>query len=77
MRRPLLRNWFITTYVAVIGDYTFIIKNVPCPECVQCYTDEVMQNIERIITKTKELNSEFFVAEYKQERAGDAIILCP
>lgn len=71
----------LTTYVAVISDYTFIIKNVPCLECVQCgekyYTDEVMQNIERIITKAKELNSEFFVAEYKQERAGDAIILCP
>ncbi len=42
---------------------------VPCLECVQCgekyYTDEVMQNIERIATKAKELNSEFFVAEYK------------
>ena len=50
-------------------DYTIIIKNVPCLECVQCgekyYTDEVMQNIERIITKAKELNSEFFVAEYE------------
>ena len=59
----------ITTYVAVIGDYTFIIKNVPRLECVKCgekyYTDEVMQNIERIITKAKELNSEFFVAEYE------------
>ncbi len=57
------------TYVAVLGDYTIIIKNVPCLECVQCgekyYTDCVMQNIERIATKAKELNSEFFVAEYK------------
>ena len=58
-----------TTYVAVLGDYTIIIKNVPCLECTQCgekyYTDEVMQNIERIVTKAKDLNSEFFVAEYK------------
>ena len=58
-----------TTYVAVLGDYTIIIKNAPCLEFVQCgdkyYTDEVMQNIERIATKAKDLNSEFFVAEYK------------
>ncbi|HIV98561.1 MAG TPA: type II toxin-antitoxin system MqsA family antitoxin [Candidatus Ornithospirochaeta avicola] len=58
-----------TTYVAVLDEYTIIIKNVPCLECAQCgekyYTDEVMQNIERIVTKAKELNSEFFVAEYK------------
>ena len=58
-----------TTYAAVLSDYTIIIKNVPCLECVQCgekyYADEVMQNIERIVTKAKELNSEFFVAEYK------------
>ena len=58
-----------TTYVAVLGEYTIIIKNVPCPECVQYgekyYADEVMQNIERIVTKAKELNSVFFVAEYK------------
>ena len=58
-----------TTYAAVLGKYTIIIKNVPCLECVQCgekyYSDEVMQNIERIATKAKELNSEFFVAEYK------------
>ena len=58
-----------TTYAAVLGEYTIIIKNVSCLECVQCgekyYTDEVMQNIERIATKAKELNSEFFVAEYK------------
>ncbi len=59
----------VTTYVAVFGDYAIIIKNVPCLECVQCgekyYTDEVMQNIERILMKAKELNSEFFVVEYK------------
>ena len=58
-----------TTYVAILCDYTIIIKNVPCLECFKCgekyYTDEVMQNIERIVTKAKELNSEFFVAEYK------------
>ncbi len=58
-----------TTYVAVFGDCTIIIKNVPCLECVQCgekyYTDEVMQNIEKIVIKAKELNSEFFVAENK------------
>ena len=28
-------------------------------------TDKVMQNIERIATKAKKLNSEFFVDEYK------------
>ena len=58
-----------TTYAAVLGEYTIIIENVPSLECVQCgekyYTDEVTQNIERTVTKAKELNSELFVAEYK------------
>ena len=47
-----------TTYAAVLGKYT-IIKNVPCLENAS--------NAERNITatRTKELNSEFFVAEYK------------
>ena len=57
------------TYVAVLGEYTIIIKNVPCLECTLCgekyYTDEVMQNIERIVTKARKLNSEFFVVEYE------------
>ena len=29
------------------------------------YTDDVMQDIERIAAKAKELNSEFFAAEYR------------
>lgn len=59
----------ITTYVAVLGNYTIIIRNVPCLECVQCgekyYTDEVMERIEQIVNIAKQASGEFFVTEYK------------
>ena len=58
----------LTTYVAVIHTSTIIIRNVPCQECVQCgekyYTDKVMQDIEAIIKKAIEIQSEFYVTEY-------------
>ena len=42
-------------YAAALGDYTIIIRNAPCLECVQFremhYADEVMRNIERIVAK--------------------------
>ena len=43
------------------ADYTIIIRNAPCLECVQFremhYADEVMRNIEKIVVKG--LNSGF------------------
>lgn len=57
-----------TTYVAVLDKFTIIIKNVPCQECVQCgeryFSDDVMQNIELIVKKAIDVQSEFFVTEY-------------
>lgn len=48
--------------------FTIIIRNVPCQECVQCgekyYTDKVMQDIEAIVKKAIEIQSEFYVTEY-------------
>ena len=58
----------LTTYVAVMDKSTMIIRNVPCQECVQCgekyYTDKVMQDIEAIVKKAIEIQSEFYVTEY-------------
>ena len=55
-------------YVAVLDKFKIIIKNVPCQECVQCgeryYSDDVMQNIEAIVKKAIDVQSEFFVTEY-------------
>ena len=60
-----------TTYVAALGDYTIIIKNVPCLECVQCgekyYTDEVMQDIDKIVTRAKKPDSGTCVVEYDMD----------
>ncbi len=57
-----------TTYVAALDKFTIIIKNVPCQECVQCgeryFSDDVMQNIEAIVKKAIDVQSEFFVTEY-------------
>lgn len=66
-RGPELKDTF-TTYVAVLDKVTIIIKNVPCQECVQCgeryFSDDVMQNIEAIVKKAIDVQSEFFVTEY-------------
>ncbi len=65
----------LTTYVAVINKSTIIIRNVPCQECVQCtekyYTDKVMQDIEAIVKKAIEIQSEFHVTEYKSVRDSE------
>ena len=47
-----------------------VIKNVPCLECEQCgekyYTDEVAEQLEKIINTAKKLMQEIAVIDYPQ-----------
>lgn len=47
-----------------------MIKNVPCLECEQCgekyYTDEVAEQLEKIINTAKKLMQEIAVIDYPQ-----------
>jgi hypothetical protein len=51
-----------------LDNCVIVVKNVPCEECVQCgekyYSDEVMEQLEAIISKVKDLASEVFVTNY-------------
>ncbi|MDR0949939.1 MAG: type II toxin-antitoxin system MqsA family antitoxin [Lachnospiraceae bacterium] len=62
-----------TTHVVTLDDCVIVIKNVPCEECVQCgekyYSDEVMEQLDVIVSKAKDLASEVFVTNYNNRVA--------
>ncbi len=63
----------VTTHVVTLENCVIVIKNVPCEECEQCgekyYSDEVAEELGRIVSKAKELASEVFVMDYNRKIA--------
>ncbi|MBR5032089.1 MAG: type II toxin-antitoxin system MqsA family antitoxin [Treponema sp.] len=59
-----------TTYMVDLKDCIIIVRNVPCEECTQCgekyFTDEVMERLEQIVKKVREIASEVFVTDYSK-----------
>ena len=47
-----------------------VIKNVPCEECEQCgekfYTDEVAENLEKMVNAAKQMMQEIAVLDYSK-----------
>ena len=60
----------MTTHVVNYKNCLIIIKNVPCIECDQCgekfYTDEVAEQLDRIISSAKKFSQEISVIDYQQ-----------
>lgn len=60
-------------HVVTFSTCVIIVKNVPCEECEQCgekyYSDEVMEKLEIIVNRAKELASEVFVTDYNKKVA--------
>lgn len=60
----------IKTYVANLDNCVIIIKNVPALVCNQCgevfYTDEVAEQLERIVDTMEKLVKEVAIVEYSQ-----------
>ena len=58
----------LTTYMIDLGSTIVIIKNVPSLVCEQCgevsYSDEVAQELEKIINKVKNTTTEIAVLNY-------------
>jgi YgiT-type zinc finger domain-containing protein len=69
--KTMLQN--TTTHVVTLDNCVIVVKNVPCKECVQCgekyYSDEVMEQLDVIVSKAKDLASEVFVTDYKNRVA--------
>lgn len=59
-----------TTHVVDCDNCIIIIKNVPCEECGQCgeieYTDDVMQKLDEIVARAKELAQDISVMDYSK-----------
>ena len=57
-----------TTYTVTTENGVIVIKNVPCEECSQCgaveFTDEVMEKVEAIVCRLKELLQEVSVVDF-------------
>ena len=57
-----------TVFTVQIENAVIVIKNVPCEECDQCgeveISDAMMQQLERIVEKTKQLMQEVAVIDY-------------
>ena len=62
-----------TTHVVTLKDCVIIVKNVPCEECEQCgekyFSDEVMEQLDRIIDKAQALASEICITDYTNRAA--------
>ena len=60
----------VTTHVVNYKDTIIVIKNVPCEECEQCgekyYTDEVAEQIERLVNSAKCLMQEISVIDFNK-----------
>jgi hypothetical protein len=50
-----------------------VVRNVPCEECEQCgeryFSDEVMERLDAIVARAKELASEVLVTDYNNKVA--------
>ena len=59
-----------TTHVLNYNGCVIVIKNDPCQECVQCgekfYTDEVAEQLEKMVDSAKKLMQEISVIDYSK-----------
>lgn len=59
-----------TTHVVNYKGCIIVIKNVPCEECEQCgekfYTDEVAQQLEKLVSTAKRFMQEISVIDYNK-----------
>ena len=66
-------NPAVTTYMVDFKDCIIIIKNVPCEECSQCgekyISDDVMEHLEAIVSRVKDIAGEVFVTDYSKRVA--------
>ena len=62
-----------TTHVVNYKNCIIVIKNVPCMECAQCgekyYTDEVAEELEKLVDQAKKLMQEVAVIDYDKAAA--------
>ncbi len=62
-----------TTEAIELGFGVLVIRNIPCYKCSECdeilYTGDVVQKIEQITEKVKELMQELTVVDYQKTAA--------
>ena len=62
----MIKNSF-TTHVVNYSNSVVIIKNVPCEECGEIfYTDEVAEQLEKLVEAAKSLLQDISVIDYSK-----------
>lgn len=60
-------------YILDLDNTIIIIKDVPANVCIQCgeryFDDDVMENLEKIITNLRTVSTEMSVVSYKEKVA--------
>ena len=63
----------LTTHVVTLDNCLIVVKNVPCEACEQCgektFSDEVMERLELIVLKAREIASEVIVTDFDSKVA--------
>ena len=63
----------LTNFIADMGTCIIIVKDVPSQVCTQCgevsYSNEVTEQLERIVNKTKDAMTEIAVVHYSDKVA--------
>lgn len=58
----------LTTFMVDVGNCIIIVRNVPSQVCTQCgevsYTDEVAEQLERIVSTLRDSMTEIAVVNY-------------
>lgn len=64
----------VTNHVVNYEDCVIVIKNVPCEECELCgekyFSDEIMEQLEKIVNAAKRLATEVFVTDFKKNKVA-------
>lgn len=64
----------VTNHVVNYRDCVIVVKNVPCEECEQWgekyFSDEVMEKLEKIVDTAKQLATEVFVTDYRDNNVA-------
>ena len=64
----------VTTHVVNFDNCVIVVRNVPCEECEQCgekyFSDEVMQKLEKIVSMARQLATEVFVTDYRNNKVA-------
>ncbi len=63
----------VTSHAVALEHCVIVVRDVPCTRCVQCgeayFSDEIADELERIVARFREAKTEIAVVNYATSRA--------